>query len=171
MRGWPARSSARQRHSSCETLGHMEQKRERERASHSGARGPIALSRRDRVSHSGVEDRPQLTMLCQSSATQLKKQQILSAEHVKVTSSVRKRTQGQEPHRVLEVVPQNNDHTSGVEGLSGPCRGKVPKTRQSSGSVQHDVVNYRPWSTRASTVNRRSRSSAVPGRPRSGKLP
>ena len=56
----------------------------------------------------------------------------------------------------------NNDHTGGVEGLSGPRRGRVPQidaefrtsvrvyprsdagesSLQSSGSVQHVVVNY-----------------------------
>ena len=46
---------------------------------------------------------------------------------------------------VLEVVPRTTTTHSGVEGLSGPCRGRVPKTedrRQSSLSVQLVVVNY-----------------------------
>ena len=44
---------------------------------------------------------------------------------------------------VLEVVPRTTTTHSGVEGLSGPCRGRVPKTEdKSSGSVQHVVGNY-----------------------------
>ena len=39
---------------------------------------------------------------------------------------------------VLEVVPRTTSTHSGVEGLSGPCRGRVPKTR----SVARVVVNY-----------------------------
>ena len=31
---------------------------------------------------------------------------------------------------VLEVVPRTATTQSGVESLSGPCRGRVPKTRQ-----------------------------------------
>ena len=54
---------------------------------------------------------------------------------------------------VLEVVPRTTTTHSGVEGLSGPY--------SPQGQSNTLLQTTRPWSTRASTANRRSRSSAV----------
>ena len=44
---------------------------------------------------------------------------------------------------VLSRLPRRDRVShSGVEDLSGPCRGSSKDRRQSSGSVQHVVVNY-----------------------------
>ena len=40
-------------------------------------------------------------------------------------------------------LPANNDHTGGVEGLSGPRRGGVPQTRRQNSFQRKTVVNRR----------------------------
>ena len=44
MRGWPPRSTARERHSPCETLCTWNKERHEAQVSHSGVRGPVATA-------------------------------------------------------------------------------------------------------------------------------
>ena len=73
------------------------------------------------------------------------------------------RDTGNKDHTVvLEVVPRTTTTHSGVEGLSGPCRGRVPKTEDSPQGQRNTLLYTTPtWNTRAPSANRRSRSSAV----------
>ena len=70
--------------------------------------------------------RPQLTMPWQSSADQTEKKH--TDEQVKVKQRVVLDTGIKDHTVVLEVAPRTTTTHSGVEGLSGPCRGRVPKT-------------------------------------------
>ena len=82
---------------------------------------------------------------------------------------------------VLVVVPRTMTTHSGVEGLSGPCRGRVPKTRQKTflrGSAtrccklpDRGVREHLPRTGEDHAVAQYYVVVLeVPGRPRSGKL-
>ena len=94
------------------------------------------LPRCDRASHSGVEDLPQLAM------AELSRPDKEEAYRYFQPSTQKVKQRAKEMWCWRSHREQTATH-SGVEVLSGPCRVRVSKTeRQSSGSVQHVVVNY-----------------------------
>ena len=44
---------------------------------------------------------------------------------------------------VTRVLAANNDHSGGVEGLSGPRRGGVPQTRRQDSSGEQEIHEKR----------------------------
>ena len=95
MRGWPPRSSARERHSPSETFNTWSKERHEAQLTHSGAR---------RADHAVARE----------------------------GEAACERDTGIKNHTVvLEVVPRTTTTHTGVEGVSGPCRGRVPKTEDS----------------------------------------
>ena len=82
-------------------------------------------------------------MLWQSSADQIEKKHTDIFSRAREGEAAFERGTGNKNLTVvLEVVPRTTTTHSGVEGFSGPCHGRVPKTEDSSGSVQHVVVNF-----------------------------
>ena len=100
--------------------------------------------------------------------------QIFSAEHVKVKQNAKEIQGSRTTQWMLEVVPRATTIHSGVEGLSGPCRGRVPQTRK----IRQIVVSYPTVEAREHLPRTDDHAVAqyymvvleVPGRPRSGKL-
>ena len=68
----------------------------------------------------------------QSSADQSEKKHTDIFSRAREGEAACERDTGNKNHTVvLEVVPRTTTTHSGVEGLSGPCRGRVPKTEDS----------------------------------------
>ena len=83
-------------------------------------------------------------MPCQSSADQTEKKHTDIFSRAREAEAACGRDTGIKNRTgVLEVVPRTTTTHSGVEGLSGPCRGRVPKTEDSpQGQCNTLLQNY-----------------------------
>ena len=111
----------------------------------------------------------------QSSADQTEKKHTDIFSRAREGEAACERDTGIKNHAVvLEVVLRATTIHSGVEGLSGPCRGRVPQTRK----IRQIVVSYPTVEAREHLPRTDDHAVAqyymvvleVPGRPRSGKL-